>query len=400
MALKHEAAVLVVGAGPVGLFTALSLAARGVGVEVVDREWRGSVHSYALALHPRSLQLLDECGAAGELIRQGHRIDRMAFYVEGVRAGALDFATLGEPYPFLLVVPQNVVEQVLGQQLRRHRVRVHWNHEAQTIGEDDRGVAVQVAQLEKASLGYPIARTEWTVKHVRTVRADFLVGADGYHSVVRKAIGAGFEHQADGEAFSVFEFPSRVDYPHEGRVVFHGGTTNVLWPLDAGRARWSFEVDRNALPPPEPESLRTLVRERAAWFDADVEDVDWATAVLFERRLVDRFGRGRIWLAGDAAHITGPVGAQSMNVGLREAHELAERISALLKAGGKPEVLQGYDSERRQEWRRLLGTEGRLEPMAGAPAWAVAHAGKLLPCVPGSGESLARLLGQIGLRLV
>jgi 2-polyprenyl-6-methoxyphenol hydroxylase-like FAD-dependent oxidoreductase len=113
--------------------------------------------------------------------------------------------------------------------------------------------------------------------------------------------------------------------------------------------------------------------------------------------VVDRFGSGRAWLAGDAAHATGPVGVQSMNVGLREAHDLAERISAIVKSGDDLSTLERYDAERRHEWRRLLNLDAGLRPTGPTSAWSGERAERLLPCVPASGEDLDTLLRQAGI---
>jgi 2-polyprenyl-6-methoxyphenol hydroxylase-like FAD-dependent oxidoreductase len=252
--------------------------------------------------------------------------------------------------------------------------------------------------MEKYSMGYPVARTEWMVTKETDVRSDFLVGADGYHSFVRKTAESRFEHLGDAQAFAVFEIPCPVDFRDEARVLFHEGTTNVVWPLGENRARWSFEVDREAPPEPNLETLHEMLRTRAPWFEHEVEELYWSTTALFERRLVDRFGQGRIWLAGDAAHITGPVGAQSMNVGLREAHDLAGRLSDLLEKGGSPESLKEFDKERQSEWRKLLGVSPGMQPPADAPGWAREHAARILPCIPASGGDMDTLLEQIGLK--
>jgi 2-polyprenyl-6-methoxyphenol hydroxylase-like FAD-dependent oxidoreductase len=182
-------------------------------------------------------------------------------------------------------------------------------------------------------------------------------------------------------------------------MVFHNGTTNVAWPLGVERGRWGFQVDRDSSTPPKLTSLRELISARAPWFQPQVEKIHWSTTVLFEKRLVDRFGRRRIWLAGDAAHMTGPVGAQSMNIGLREAHDLAERFSAIHKGGGSLEMLESYQNERKAEWEKLLGIEASLKTSSDTPDWIGKHPARILPCIPASGEDLQQLLKQIGLRL-
>ena len=128
--VKRETDVLIVGAGPVGMFAALSLVERGLDVQVVDKDWRGTTHSYALALHPQSLRLLDEHGAAGELLERGYKVERLAIYKDDERVGELDFTKLGGTFPFLLVAPQSVLEHSLEKCLEQHKVKVLWNHQA------------------------------------------------------------------------------------------------------------------------------------------------------------------------------------------------------------------------------------------------------------------------------
>lgn len=120
-------------------------------------------------------------------------------------------------------------------------------------------------------------------------------------------------------------------------------------------------------------------------------------AVRFERRMAERFGQGRIWLVGDAGHLTGPIGGQSMNVGLREADQLAKTISGILHDEAPLDGLQNYATGRREEWRGLLGVDGELKVGDHADPWVRDYVGRLLPCIPGSEETLSRLVAQIGI---
>jgi 2-polyprenyl-6-methoxyphenol hydroxylase-like FAD-dependent oxidoreductase len=383
----------------VGLFAALSLSERGLSVQIIDKEWRGSTHSYALALHPQTLRLLDEYGAANDLLQEGHRVERIALYGERERIATLDFSALGGAFPFVLVTPQSALERALEAKLKERKIKVFWNHQALGLEQDGKGVTARVGRMEKYSAGYPVAHTEWAIAKEFEVRSRFLVGADGCHSFARRSVEGEFEEHGAVETFVVFEFPAHMDSLHEARMVFHDGTTNVVWPLGDERGRWSFQVDRDSSKPPELVNLRELISARAPWFQPQIEKIHWSTTVLFEKRLVDRFGRRRIWLAGDAAHMTGPVGAQSMNIGLREAHDLAERFSAIHKGGGSLELLESYQNERKTEWEKLLGIEASLKTTSDAPDWIGKHPARILPCIPASGEDLQQLLKQIGLRL-
>jgi len=398
MGIKRRTEVLIVGAGPVGLFAALSLAERGVEVQIIDKEWRGSLNSYAVALHPQTLRLLDECGVLGELMSKGHRIDKLAFYDGQTRMAELDYSKSAGPFNSMLVVPQCALEQALEAKLKQKKIKVFWNYRAQVFEEGESDVTVTVAQMEKASAGYPIARSEWMILREHEVCADFVMGADGYHSRVRDVLGFDFKPQGKSESFAVFEFPGQIDFPHEGRVVFHDDTTNVVWPISEDRGRWNFQVDAEAPVDLSLEHMGELIRARAPWFRPEVDRLIWTAVARFDRMRATEFGRKRIWLAGDAAHITGPVGAQSMNVGIREAHDLAERFSALIKTGGSIDSLGQYAVERQEEWAQLQDMAG-VTALPDAPPWASEFVARILPCIPASGADLEQLLEQIGMHV-
>jgi 2-polyprenyl-6-methoxyphenol hydroxylase-like FAD-dependent oxidoreductase len=412
---RHEFDALVVGAGPVGLFSALALAERGIKTRIVDEERRQAAHSYALALHPRSLALLDSFGVVEELLERGLRVERFAFYEGGERRGLLDLSALPEKFPFLLVVPQRVVEGVLEHALRRRGVKVEWNHRISALEQHDPRMEATVEQLDKVSSGYATATTEWVVEKKLTYRPRFVVGADGHRSTVRALLDLDYPSHGDPVCFAVFELECARPVEAEVRVVFHANGTNVLWPLPEGRARWSFQVETVQLGEPrlksrlavrvgnelytmvDREHLDGFLAERAPWFDVEIKDLPWSVLVRFESRLASRFGRNLTWLVGDAAHQTGPVGMQSMNVGLAEAAELVERFEAVRKEPRALHELEEFNDRCLAEWRRLLGIEGALRPAAGAAPWVRQNAARIVPCIPGGGEQLLALAAQIGL---
>jgi len=419
MSQKHETEVLVAGAGPVGLFSALLLADRGVGVQIVDEEFRTAAHSYALAVHSHSLGLLDKIGVAADLVQQGYRVDTVAFYDGADRCGEMKLSEPGRDVPYVLVAPQSALESLLQQQLKKRGVKVQWNHRVRTIQAEQMKAAATIDKMAKVSCGYAVATTEWAIERTLHSEAAFVVGADGHRSIVRNTLGIEYESVGASESFAVFEFHSDVDLKNEVRIVFDGQTTNVLWPLPGNRCRWSFQLDRTeasaesrlkrrltvpigrqAFPHLTRDDLDTLIRARAPWFEAQVQQMDWSMEVRFDRRLVDRFGRDRCWLAGDAAHLTGPVGGQSVNMGLRESFDLAEKVIGILREGASLDSLEDYNQRHLNQWRQLLGMDGGLAPSDQAPPWAKQHCSTILPCIPATGEDLANLAAQVGLNVV
>lgn len=407
--------VLVVGAGPVGLTTALALARGGVAVRVVDAAWRPAAQSYSLALHPASLALLDGLGLAGRVVDHAVHVRRIGFFDRAGRRVALPLHGLNEDFSFVAVLPQARLERLLEEALREQGVEVQWNHRAAEFEQDGETVRVRVDRLVKESVGYSVAHTEWVVAGSRHLEVPFVVGADGHRSLVRRALGIDFAEVGAPQHFAVFEFKTDADLDHELAVVFNEHDTDVLWPLPDGWCRWSFELlgteipaearDKSRLavtvgadryPVLEPGRLGELLAARAPWFEGSIDEIRWRVAVRFERRLASAFGRGRVWLAGDAAHLHHPVGAQSMNVGLREGQELAGILADVLRRGAPLESLERSGYRRAVEWRRLFELDGGLAPGAGADPWLAGHAGRVLSALPASGADLEALIGRLG----
>jgi 2-polyprenyl-6-methoxyphenol hydroxylase-like FAD-dependent oxidoreductase len=408
--------VLVVGAGPVGLYSALELVNRGLKVQIIDAEWRPAAHAYALALHPQSLELLADLGFAQPIIEHGYRVDRVTFFDGEIQKAQIDLNALPGRFPFVVVMPQSNLESAFAQWLKERGVKVQWNHRVSELTTSgDRGAAT-IDKWDKETMGYATSTTEWVIAKSFKLHYDMVVGADGHRSTMRRMLDIPFESVGRPEQFAVFEFETDADLGHELRVVLKDGLASVLWPLPGGRCRWSFQ-----LPPDEevdaerPKSrlavqigervyphlttdyLRRMIAERAPWFRGSIRDVNWSLIVRFERRLASRFGQGRTWLVGDAAHLAGPAAVQSMNIGLREAHEVALRIAKVLRDGASPTTLTEYSEERLREWQWLLRMGGGLAPTSEADRWVAAHAEAIQSCIPSSGPELRELARQIGL---
>lgn len=414
---EDKTEVLVVGAGPVGMVTALLLAKGGVSVRIIDQEWHAAAHSYACALHPRALALLQQLGVGAEVLRLGRRIDTVAFYEGERRRAELKLAGLGGEFPFMVVVPQDVFEGILERRLyQQARVKVHWNHRLAALDFEHGTAVASIERLGETAHGYGVPDWDWTVEKTLQTRAEFVIGADGHNSRVRQVLGLEFDQAGPVEAFEVHEFECERDLENEVRVVLDSATTNVMWPLADRRCRWGFQVPpassgrdfpskerqaivfaQDAVNQETRQRVQQLLQARAPWFKAGVKEFDWSAQVQFERRVVKSYGRDRCWLAGDAAHQTSPVGMQSMNAGLREAEELAMAMVQIVRQGAAPDLLGAYQDRSREEWLRLLGLKRILRAGAQADAWMKERCARVLPCLPGCGDDLGRLASQVGL---
>jgi 2-polyprenyl-6-methoxyphenol hydroxylase-like FAD-dependent oxidoreductase len=382
-------------------------------VAIVDKEWRTGAHSYALALHPHSLSLLQELGIQESVLERALSLRTIGLYDGKQRRCKLQIPDANRP---VAVMRQDVLEQVLEQALETAGVQVLWNHAvSRLVSRPDSAVAT-VDKMVKESVGYAVARTEWMVAKSSEVQVPFVIGADGHQSLVRRSLGIDFPAVGPAQHFAVFEFDSSADLSDEIRLMLGDRTTDVLWPLPDRHCRWSFEVfdddapaatrTKNRIPVEiggarfprlDEERLRGLVAERAPWFEGNFQQIHWRIMVRFEKRLAASFGRDRVWLAGDSGHLTGPAGMQSMNIGLREAKRLADILVSVLRSGGSVGQLRDYDRERVSEWRFLLGQEGGFTSDARTDPWIAQCSPRLLACLPASGADLAALSQQVGL---
>jgi len=420
--------VLVVGAGPVGLFTALSLARRNVNVRIIDTGVWACTHSYALAVHPQALDLFAQLGLKEKILAESYPVRRIAFCDKDGTRVALDAGDAQHP---LAVVRQDALENLLEDELEKLGVRVGWRHEAAAVAQGEDHARVTVQKFEKESRGYIVAHTEWVVAKTWELEPKFVVGADGYNSRVRRTLDAEFPEVGPPQYFAVFEFRTDADLQNTVRVALDGGTANVLWPLPGGAARWSFELPDYSPAAPDPVEalrkagfgdfpterqkdrvllshgldlpvldeahLREYLRERAPWFTGSIEKLTWRIVVRFEHRLAKRFGAGRLWLAGDAAHLAGPAGVHSMNLGFWEGADLAAKMESILRGGADAGALASYDERWQQVWKQLHGLERVPSPGPQTDGWVAQHAPQILASLPAWGPAYEDLASRLGL---
>jgi len=315
-----------------------------------------------------------------------------------------------------LILPQDAFERALAETLeQRTQQPILWNHRLdsfETIGEQ---VKASVEELTGTSTGYIVPHWETVVRKRFDLRGRFLLGADGYHSLVRQRLAVETVRTTERELFGAYEFVTD-DEPHdEVRVVLDVGSTSVLWPLPGNKCRWNFQLVHTEMPDfPEKERralrlsdeatdsrIRTFVeglaRKRAPWFKLSIKEVTWCSEVAFEHFCVKDFGRGQCWLAGDAAHQSGPVGVQSMNAGFSEASGLAKAFAKSLQAQGGAELLERFSREQISRWQQLLGLAGGVKAHASANPWVKDRAQRIFSHLPATDGSLEKLASQLQL---
>jgi 4,5-epoxidase len=321
--------VTVVGAGPTGLVVACALKGAGVPVRVVDKADGPAVTSRALGLQPRGVEVLDRLGALGDLPSRSIGIDKVTVHVNGKRLADLQVGrTTKQVRRRGLLVSQAEVEGRLRHRFEELGGVVEWGVEVVRVEQDDRGVAL-------------------TTGDGRTTRSDWLVGCDGAHSAVRKAVGIGFPGVPPAERFLLADVHVDLPLPHDAVSVWlRGEDLLAAFPLP-GNDLW-----RLMAPAPvtgDDDIAATMVRLLAeqAGLSAALKATAWTSSFRFHRRLADTYREGRVLLAGDAAHIHSPFGGQGMNTGLGDAENLAWKLVLVSSGHAEPALLDTYEAERR-----------------------------------------------------
>lgn len=358
-----EVDVLIAGAGPIGLTAAVELRRRGIGVRIVDPLLEPPQYAKAVGIQPRTLEVFESMGVVEKVLDAGLEMRGQLVYVNGNQVSRVDLTTPPDvPYRFHLL-PQYATERILRERLT-------------DLGtEIDRGTAVSAFEQDADGVTVTLTGPDGET----TVRADYLLGADGAHSVVRKGLGLSFEGAAFTEQYMLGDVAVDWSMPRGYAVrSMHqnaDGTTDdqlVCIPLPGrGRYRMSMLVPEElAVAPtnggdgvahgfegtraPELSHIQAVV-DRLSPEPASVSDLRWSSVFRISHRIVDSYGRGRVFVAGDAAHIHPPTGAQGMNTGVQDAHNLAWKLALAVVGVASDDLLDSYDLERRPVGEEVVG---------------------------------------------
>ena len=354
--------VLIVGAGPTGLASALFLSERGVRVRIVDKAPVATTTSRAQVVNPRSLELLAEVGVTDRILAEGRVVTAVKFYEDWAPVAEIDYRELPSPYR-LTVLPQARTEALLAEALAARGVVAERGLAFETLVQGESHV---MASLKRADGG------------VETVTVPLLLAADGAHSRVRDAIQVSFEGNVFPEPWPLYDVeldcPLDLDSAHVSLV--RGGLVFML-AIRPGLWRVFGDVD-NVL---ERVPAGTVVGKIA-----------WESSFHIADKVAGAQAVGRVALAGDAAHIHSPVGARGMNLGIEDAWVYAACAEGA--RNGDASRIEDYARLRRPVHTRVVARMDRLTTLArGRPRWVEVLRNSLLPAVAGFGPA-ARMIRE------
>ena len=349
------AKVLIVGAGPVGLTMAAELARYGIGVRLIDRSAHPTETSKALVIWSRTLELMDRMGCTQPFLDAGLRVHGASMRTGGTVLGNPRFDNIASPYNFALMIPQRDTERLLNAHLQTLGVAIE--REVELVSFDE------VADHVEARLRHPDGREE-------VVQTPWLIGCDGAHSTVRHGLNLEFTGSAQGDDWLLADV--RLDGAgtppaDELAIYLHRDGPFVIFPIPGGRAR--VIASRGRTDPAHPRSDPTLddvqafVDQRAGG-GFRVADPVWLTNFRINERKVAEYSRGRVFLAGDAAHIHSPAGGQGMNTGMQDSINLAWKLAMVMHGQAAETLLESYSPERTAIGNMVLRNAEQLTDMA------------------------------------
>jgi len=347
--LPNETDVLIVGAGPTGLALATTLQQAGVRHVLIDKLAEGQNTSRAAVMHAHTLDVLDTIGVGDVLASKGLKLSKFTIRDRDHALLSLAFDTLASRHAYLLMLPQEITEKVLAERLLLLGGAVHRGVTAAGVEQGDGGVEVGLSSAAGQS----------------TIRARYVVGADGMHSAVRAAAGIAFEGAAYAESFVLADV--ELDWPQRQQEVslfFSPAGLVVVAPLPDGSYRVVATLD-DAPERPDVSDIQALIDARGPNMrPGKVQRVIWSSRFRVHHRLAAAYRNNRLFLVGDAAHVHSPAGGQGMNCGLVDACVLGQLLADVLR-GRRPETaLDLYATLRRPAAAEVLALAGRLTKAA------------------------------------
>jgi 2-polyprenyl-6-methoxyphenol hydroxylase-like FAD-dependent oxidoreductase len=381
--LSQDTDVLVVGAGPTGLMLASQLARRGLKPLIIDRHSGPAQQTRAMAVQARTMEIYAKMGVIEEALARGAVAGGANMWANGQWTARIPIGDIGRdlsPYPFVLMLGQDENERILGDDLAKHGVAIHWNTELIGLEQSPDHVEVTLKHQDGSS---------------RKINAKWVMGCDGAHSAVRDMSGIGFPGAPYEQTFFVADTEATGSMKAgELNIYLWRDGFHLFFPIK-GKDRWrvigilpQHLRERDNL---EFDELIPSIRGEAG-ADLSFRQCSWFSTYRIHHRAAERFRDRRCFLLGDAAHIHSPAGGQGMNTGLQDSYNLAWKLALVVRDRAAPMLLDSYEQERIPVARRLLETTDRaFQLVVSKGPFAALLRTKIIARLVAAGMRLAKL---------
>jgi len=345
--------VLIVGAGPTGLTMACELLRHGITPRIIDKALAPTDKSKAFAIHPRTLELLDNIGIVDTFLSQGNVCNAFDMYDCGKPLVNAVFDNIESKYPFALMIPQSNSEKILYEHLKSYGIEVERETELTKIKQTNDDVEVAI-------------KTKYGSLEIMSCK--YLIGCDGAHSTTRHQLNLDFKGAPYPNYWLLADCDIDWEYPMFHLSIFiHPTGVTAYFPYRSDRGRLMFELENapveEEIALPIMDDVLKLMEEREIAYNK-ISNPLWLAYFKLHHRIVDRYREGRVFICGDAAHIHSPMGGQGMNTGMQDAYNLAWKMALVLK-GKSPEILlDSYNTERHRIGEEVVGLTDTATKMA------------------------------------
>jgi 2-polyprenyl-6-methoxyphenol hydroxylase-like FAD-dependent oxidoreductase len=351
--------VLINGAGPTGLALACQLIRYGIDFRIIDKKETTTAYSKAIGVQARTLEIYEQIGLADKLIDLGLKTEKVRMFAGGKVRGEAEFKDIGEglsPYPYVLIVEQGLHEKLLYDHIKANDRDIEWQSELTAFKQTESTVT--------ATINGPNGE--------ETIDAKYLIACDGAKSIVRHSLGLKFEGSTFERMFYVADVEVDWEFGHDALQVFLMRNSLLAFFPMVGDKRFrivgtfheEFTKDEGDI---LYEEIETRIKQDTELEHFDITNVRWFSTYKVHTRHVDKFSVGRVFLAGDSAHIHSPAGAQGMNTGIQDGYNLAWKLAWVLKGNASSELLNTYNEERLPNAQQLTKTTDRFFGLVASP---------------------------------
>jgi len=343
--------ILIVGAGPTGLMMACQLARFGVPFRIIEKNLCPTDKSKALAVQARTLEIYDQMGIAQTAVEQGQVAENVQLIIRGKRSQKVHLGHIGKnlsPFPYMLLLEQSKNERILVDYLKSRKIWVEWGKEFVNFTEQEKFNKVYIKNKEgKEEILY----------------ADWIVAADGAKSPIRHKLEIPFEGGTYQNIFYVVDCAVEWEFGEGELNLYLGAKSFIAFFPMKGKNRFrvlgilpdAFKEEKDV----KFEDIQQHVQNQME-IPVSFSDVRWFSVYKLHHRNIKNFQAGRVFFAGDAAHVHSPAGGQGMNTGLQDAYNLAWKLALVVKKQASSQLLRTYNEERLPIAKNLVKTTDRV----------------------------------------
>ncbi|HET8866346.1 MAG TPA: NAD(P)/FAD-dependent oxidoreductase [Gracilimonas sp.] len=340
---EPQISIVIIGGGPVGLFMAISLLKKGIQCRVIEKREEPVSDSRSLGIHPVSLELFDKVGITDPFLEQGLKIKKGIALTEDKEIGEISFDLCPKPHNYILACPQFITEKILQKKLRE------LDENALITGAE----FLQFHEYEKA------IETTFTVngKSKERITSSYLIGCDGKNSLVRQQASIHFSGKRYHDTYIMGDFDDTTNFATNAAVFLPKDGLIECFPLPSGMRRWVVKTD-SYISEPSRDKLAEIVQQRIGYDLFSVNNI-MLSSFGVQHLVAERFTKGRVILAGDAAHVVSPIGGQGMNLGWLDCWKLANIFEDSLKHTDSQEHIKICLKEYSNRQKKITKKAGR-----------------------------------------